>query len=206
MDCKSHWNRVFATKASADVSWYQPHLKLSLQLISTAAIGKDAKIIDVGGGDSSLVDDLVQRSYSDITVLDIASTAIERTKQRLRDAGSMVQWIEADILEAQLPQNHFDVWHDRAAFHFLIDENDRGKYRETAARSIRPNGQLIIATFAADGPERCSGLPTMRYSQEGLIEELKSRFEFVESLREENMTPQGKAQQFIYCRFLRKER
>ena len=204
MDCRSHWNKIFSTKLTSDVSWYQPHLQLSLQLISNTASGRDAKIIDVGGGDSSLVDDLIQHRYANLTILDISSQAIKRAKERLKDAGSVVQWIETDILQAQLRRSYFDVWHDRAMFHFLVDTNDKNKYLDIAADSIKPNGQLIVGSFAPDGPQQCSGLPTIRYSQEALAEHLKSHFEFVESLWEDHVTPQGKKQQFIYCRFVRK--
>lgn len=204
MDHRSHWKAVFEGSASTEVSWYQPHLQLSLQLIAQAGVASDARIIDVGGGDSSLVDDLLGRGFSDITVLDIASSAIKRAKERLGPAGSMVHWMEADIVNAQLPQAYFDVWHDRAVFHFLIDQNLRQKYRQQAARTLKANGHLILATFAADGPDHCSGLSTMRYSEETLIREFQQEFLFVECQLEQHMTPKSVEQRFIYCRFRRK--
>jgi ubiquinone/menaquinone biosynthesis C-methylase UbiE len=204
VDYRSHWKAVFDARASTEVSWYQPHLQLSLQLIARAGVAPDARIIDVGGGDSSLVDDLLERAFSDVTVLDIAPGAIKRAKERLAQAGAGVHWMEADIVNTQLPQAYFDVWHDRAVFHFLTDENLRQKYRQQAARTLKANGHLILATFAADGPDRCSGLPTMRYSEETLIREFQEEFLFVECQLERHMTPKRVEQRFIYCRFRRK--
>jgi SAM-dependent methyltransferase len=204
VDCRSHWKALFDVKASTEVSWYQSHLRLSLRLITRAGVPPDAKIIDVGGGDSSLVDDLLKRGFSAITVLDIASSAIKRAKERLGPAGSAVHWMETDIVNARLPRAYFDVWHDRAVFHFLIDENLRRKYRQQAAHALKANGHLILATFAADGPDRCSGLPTMRYSKEAIIQAFEQEFLFVECRYERHMTPKGAEQRFIYCRFRRK--
>lgn len=206
MDSKAHWTAVFNTKASTEVSWFQPHLDLSLQMISRSGVDPNCSILDVGGGDSSLVDDLVKSGYSNITVLDIASSAIRRARQRIGIAYSNVHWIEEDILLAQLPERHFDLWHDRAAFHFFVDKVARQKYRSQASKALKPDGHLVIATFAADGPERCSGLPTMRYSPEALAQEFEEHFILVESEPEAHKTPQGKEQRFIYCRFRRKEK
>jgi SAM-dependent methyltransferase len=203
MKSETHWRTVFETKASTTVSWYQAHLEISLSLITRTGVGQECKILDVGGGDSTLVDDLIQRGFSGVTVLDIASTAIERAKQRLGEAARGVVWMQGDILLAALPERYFDVWHDRAVFHFLVEEQSRREYVSKASNAIKSNGHLVIATFASDGPERCSGLPTMRYSPSGLAEEFKQDFTLVESQTELHITPQGREQRFIYCRFRR---
>ncbi len=201
---QAHWRSVFGTKRSSEVSWYQPHLKLSLSMIARTGVAPDCTIIDVGGGDSTLVDDLRQQGFSKITILDIASAAIERARQRLGDAGQSVVWKEGDILLIPLPDHYYDVWHDRAVFHFFVEDAARREYVARAARAIKPHGHLIISTFAADGPERCSGLPTMRYSPQALAEEFTQHFTLVESQAETHTTPQGKEQKFNYCWFRRK--
>ena len=204
MNSETHWRTVFESKASTALSWYQPHLEVSLGMISRTGVGHDCKILDVGGGDSTLVEDLVQRGFSGVTLLDIASSAIGRAKQRLGEASLGVVWKEGDILVTPLPDRHFDVWHDRAVFHFFVKEQSRREYVSKASNAIKSNGHLIIATFASDGPDRCSGLPTMRYSPWGLAHEFKQDFTLVESQTESHMTPQGREQRFIYCRFRRK--
>jgi 2-polyprenyl-3-methyl-5-hydroxy-6-metoxy-1,4-benzoquinol methylase len=172
-------------------------------MITRTGVGQECKILDVGGGDSTLVDDLIRRGFSGVTVLDIASTAIERAKQRLGGASRGVVWMQGDILLTALPDRHFDVWHDRAVFHFLVEEQSRREYVSKASNAIKSNGHLVIATFASDGPERCSGLPTMRYNPSALAEEFKRDFALVESQTELHITPQGREQRFIYCRFRR---
>jgi SAM-dependent methyltransferase len=204
MNSEIHWRTVFESKASAAVSWYQPHLELSLGMISRIGVIQECKLLDVGGGDSTLIDDLIQRGCSGVTVLDIASTAIERAKQRLGEASLGVIWKVGDILLTPLPDHYFDVWHDRAVFHFFVEEQSRREYVSRASDAIKPGGHLIIATFASDGPDRCSGLPTMRYSQSGLAQEFKREFTLIESQTESHLTPQGREQRFIYCRFRRK--
>jgi len=203
METKSHWESVFETRAITEVSWYKPHLDLSLGLIARSAAAPGDAVIDVGGGDSSLVDDLLRRGFSDITVLDIAASAIHRARGRLGDLASQVHWLESDILTAELPKRRYDVWHDRAAFHFLVDEAARLQYRAQLERALKPGGHLIIATFADDGPKRCSGLQTMQYSAETLTSELGPQFHLLESHREAHVTPAGKEQRFVYCLFRR---
>jgi ubiquinone/menaquinone biosynthesis C-methylase UbiE len=173
-------------------------------MISRSGVRRDSRILDVGGGDSTLVDDLLQAGYNDITVLDIASSAISRAKQRLGDAAVRITWIESDVLQAPLGDGSYDLWHDRAVFHFFVDEKERRQYISKASRALKPEGQLILATFASDGPSRCSGLPTMRYAPETLALEVQEYFTLLESHFETHSTPQGKDQQFIYCRFCRK--
>ncbi len=203
MQNREHWRKVFETRASSEVSWYQPHLATSLELIAKTGVTPDNRIIDVGGGDSTLVDDLIQRGFTNLTVLDIASSAMDRARQRLGDAGSRIEWKEGDIARTSLPEHQYDLWHDRAVFHFLVDEGARREYVSRASNAIKPGGHLIIATFASDGPERCSGLPTMRYSPEALAREFRQEFTLVESRNETHKTPAGKEQKFVYCWFRR---
>jgi ubiquinone/menaquinone biosynthesis C-methylase UbiE len=204
LENEKHWRRVFQTRAPNEVSWYQPHLELSFQMISRSGVHPDSRLLDVGGGDSTLVDDLVRDGFSDVTVLDIASSAIERAKYRLGNASTKITWIESDILHAPLRNDSYDVWHDRAVFHFFINEKARREYVSRAKSALKSGAHLILATFAADGPERCSGLPTMRYSPQTLAYEVGEYFTLVESQPETHKTPQGKEQHFIYCRFRRR--
>lgn len=201
MDTKTHWHEAFQKRKSNEVSWYQPHLVLSLQMILRSVAGPGARVLDAGGGDSTLVDDLVHGGFADITVLDIAPIALERARHRLGAGGMKVTWIESDVLQAPVPERYFDVWHDRALFHFLTDADARRQYVSNVAGAVKPGGHLILATFASDGPEQCSGLPTMRYSPEDLIREVGENFTPVETQREIHTTPEGKDQSFIYCRF-----
>ncbi len=203
METKNHWERVFETKAITEVSWYKPHLDLSLELIARSGAGPGDTIIDVGGGDSSLADDLLRRGFSDITVLDIAASALHRARERLGDLSGRVRWLETDILTAELAERRYDVWHDRAAFHFLVDEAARLRYRTQLERSLKSGGHLILATFADDGPKRCSGLQTMQYSAETLTSALGRQFHLLESHKEAHVTPAGKEQRFVYCLFRR---
>jgi len=204
MNSETHWRTVFESRPSTAVSWYQPHLEVSLGMISRTGVKQECRLLDVGGGDSTLVDDLVQRGFSGVTVLDIATSAIGRVKQRLGEASLGVVWKTGDILLTPLPDRHFDLWHDRAVFHFFVEVQSRQEYVSKASKAIKSNGHLIIATFASDGPDRCSSLPTMRYTPSGLAEEFKEDFTLIESQPESHMTPQGKEQRFIYCRFRRK--
>lgn len=199
MDRKRHWEQVYATKSSDAVSWFQEHAGHSLQLIHNTRLGKDAAIIDVGGGTSTLVDDLVSEGYTDLTVLDLSSAAITVARQRLGKHADTVHWMEGDITRADFPLHRFDIWHDRAVFHFLTDPADRHAYVERVVHAVRPGGHIIIATFAEDGPEKCSGLPVMRYQPETLHSEFGDDFLLVEHEKEAHRTPFGTVQQFVYC-------
>lgn len=201
MQRKTHWEGVYATKAPDAVSWYQPRARLSLELIGRIGVAVPGRIIDVGGGASVLVDDLLDAGYQDVTVLDILGGALERARTRLGPRAGEVAWVEGDVVEADLPAAAFDVWHDRAVFHFLVDRGDRQAYVHTLRRALRPGGHAIIATFAEDGPERCSGLPVQRYSPQQLHAELGEAFTLLASEREEHRTPGGALQRFQYSLF-----
>ena len=202
MDSKTHWQDVYETKKETEVSWYRPQLERSLELIERTGIGSDANIIDVGGGASTLVDSLLEGGFKNITVLDISSKAIASSKKRLGTRASRVNWVEADITKATLPKCHYDLWHDRALFHFLTQSEDRKKYVELLRQSLKPGGHVIIASFSLDGPLSCSGLDVARYSSETLGKELGTEFSLVESFTEDHETPSGKIQKFVYCRFM----
>lgn len=204
MNQKTHWEHIYETKAPTQVSWYQEHSQYSLRFIQNTGIPKAGHILDVGGGASSLVDDLLAAGFQQISVLDVSAAALQLARQRLGTHAANVHWIEADITQVNLPEQSYDVWHDRAVFHFLTRAADRQRYIETVQRSVRKGGHVIVATFAPDGPERCSGLEVMRYSPESLHGEFGNRFELVDSTYETHQTPFGTEQKFIYC-YCRKE-
>lgn len=203
MDTQRHWERVYATKAPAEVSWFRPHLETSLALIERVAGDRSASIIDVGGGESTLVDDLIGKGYLNLTVLDISRTAIEHSKQRLGSASPQVVWLVADVTKAELPMHAYDVWHDRAVFHFLTEPEQRLAYVRRAAIAVKPGGHVIIGVFGPEGPVKCSGLDTVRYDADSLQAEFNPRFRLIESVTELHRTPSGTAQQFLYCCFWR---
>lgn len=199
MTTKQHWDDVYATKATTEVSWFQQHPELSLALIARATLATDAAILDVGGGASTLVDGLLALGYTNVTVLDLSGTALAAARHRLGARADQVTWLEGDVRDADLPAA--DLWHDRAVFHFLTDPADRAAYRAQLRATLRPGGQVVIATFAEDGPTRCSGLPVQRYSPAQLAAELGAGYRLVESEREEHHTPLGSVQAFTYGRF-----
>jgi len=199
MDAKSYWEKVYATKAPDAVSWYRAHLETSLAFIERATPGTSASIIDVGGGESTLVDDLLAHGYQNITVLDVSQTAIDVTKKRLGSAAGQVSWLVANISKVQLLQNAYDVWHDRAVFHFLTGAEDRMAYVRQVARAVRPGGHVIVSTFGPEGPTKCSGLEVARYDADSLHKQFGVRFRLVDSTKEIHQTPFGTTQQFLYC-------
>jgi SAM-dependent methyltransferase len=203
MDRKQHWEHVYTSKTADSVSWFQPRAGMSLQLIHDTGLGKDAAIIDVGGGASNLVDALLAEGYSDLTVLDLSAAAIEVSRQRLGVPAKTVQWVVADITRAEFSKDRFDLWHDRATFHFLTKPAERQAYIVRLMHALRSGGHLILATFAEDGPEKCSGLPVMRYSPKALGMELGNAFELIRHEKEAHLTPSGAVQQFSYCCFRR---
>lgn len=199
MQPKETWERVYASKPPEAVSWYQPHAQQSLRLIRATGVPPDASIIDVGGGASMLVDDLLASGYGALTVLDISAAALAAARQRLGAQAARVQWLEADVTRAVLPAHGYDVWHDRAVFHFLTTPAEREAYVASVLRSVKPGGHVIVATFAEDGPTHCSGLPVVRYSAAGLHAEFGAPFTLLRHEQEEHHTPSGAVQKFIYC-------
>jgi 2-polyprenyl-3-methyl-5-hydroxy-6-metoxy-1,4-benzoquinol methylase len=198
MDTQNHWNKIYTDKAPTAVSWYRPHLETSLSLIERIA-SKESVIIDVGGGESTLVDDLLSRGFSNITVLDVSQTAIEMNKKRLGDKSDHVNWLVADITKAELPHSAYDVWHDRAVFHFLTHQSDRAAYVRQVANAVKVGGHVIVSTFGLEGPTKCSGLDVVRYDAESLHSEFGVHFRLLESSKELHQTPFGTVQQFLYC-------
>jgi SAM-dependent methyltransferase len=199
VDALAHWDDVYRTKAADEVSWYRPHLERSLAFIESVAPDRNAAIIDVGGGESTLVDDLVAKGYRDLTVLDIAPTAIAVAKARLGATADRIAWLQADIVTAALPARRYAVWHDRAVFHFLTDPALREAYVRQVLHAVRPGGHVIVATFGPEGPEKCSGLPVMHYDAPSLHGEFGGGFRLVDSATELHHTPHGVTQQFTYC-------
>lgn len=199
----SHWDTVYQQKRPEDVSWYQPHLTASLTLLANAGLSAGSHIIDVGGGASTLVDDLFARGVSNMAVLDISGRALAAAKARLGERAERVTWIEADIAEATLPSHAYDLWHDRAMFHFLTNAEDRRRYLATMREAMKPDGHAILATFSLHGPSRCSGLEVVRYSPDTLQAEVGDGFRLIEVREEAHHTPFGTVQQFIYGRFQR---
>jgi len=202
-DRKSHWEQVYSTRKPNEVGWYQAYPDVSLRLIAATGTGTQSAIIDVGGGASYLVDELVALGYDNLTVLDISAAAIEAVKSRLGTNAETVQWLVADITRFVPPQQ-YEIWHDRAVFHFLTEAADRRCYLEAANAALPPGGHLIMATFALDGPARCSGLDVVRYSPESLQQEVGEGFELAESFGGTHVTPSMGRQSYTFCRFVRK--
>ena len=204
MNKKSHWETVYTTKSSNDVSWFQPHAVTSIEFINRLNCEKSAAIIDVGGGASTLVDDLLLNGHTNVSVLDLSGAALETAKKRIGESSGSVNWIEADITNVTLPKQQFDVWHDRAVFHFLTTPEERIAYIKNVMHAVKPHCHIIIATFAEDGPEKCSGLPIVRYSAESLHAEFGEHFLLKEQLYETHTTPFATTQQFVFCHFVKK--
>jgi len=202
MDRREHWDRVYRSKAPDGVSWYQRHPETSLAFIAASGIGKDAGIIDVGGGASLLVDRLLDQGYRNLAVLDLSAAALDGTRARLGARAALVEWFESDVTEFE-PPRRFALWHDRALFHFLTDAGDRARYASTLRKALQPGGTAIIATFAFDGPEKCSGLDVVRYDEASIGRELGSELQLLEVHRETHVTPWLADQNFNYFRFKR---
>jgi SAM-dependent methyltransferase len=199
MNTEKHWEKIYREKPPEAVSWYRPHLETSLALIEKAAPERRVSIIDVGGGESTLVDDLLAAGYQNITVLDVSQTAIDVTKKRLGLASAGVHWIITDILTCELACNAYDVWHDRAVFHFLTAMDQRAAYVRQVARAVKQGGYVLVGTFGPEGPTKCSGLEVVRYDAESLHAEFGVRFRLLDSIKELHDTPFGTTQQFLYC-------
>lgn len=198
VDRQQHWETVYSSKATDRVSWFQQHAASSLRLIQACA-ATDAQIIDVGGGASVLVDNLLDAGFCNLTVLDLAESALATSRARLGARAQSVQWIAADITRAELPAAHYDVWHDRAVFHFLTDPADRARYVEQVLKSVKPGGHVIVAAFGPGGPLQCSGLDVMRYAPDALHAEFGAPFRLLGHETETHLTPAGKEQEFVYC-------
>jgi SAM-dependent methyltransferase len=202
MTAERHWERLYATRDVSGASWYQQHARQSLAMIEAVA-GAPSRIIDVGGGASTLVDALLARGWRNLTVLDISATALDIARTRLGDEAGHVKWLQADITRIGLPQAKFDVWHDRGAFHFLTDRARRAAYVAQLRRAVRPGGHAIIGAYGLDGPRYCSGLPVMRFTAETLHAELGDAFELADYVEERHRTPGGSTRTFVYCRCVR---
>jgi SAM-dependent methyltransferase len=200
MTRQQHWEAAYQTDGPTDVSWYQPRPALSLELIAATGAARDAGIIDVGGGASTLTDCLLDAGYTSLAVLDLSGVALGQARSRLGQRATAVQWFEADVTSFQ-PPHRFAVWHDRAVFHFLTEPLDRRGYVSTLRRALQPGGHIIIATFALDGPAKCSGLEVIRYDEASIATELGPSFALRESRRETHTTPWRTEQRFIYFRF-----
>ncbi len=201
MDMQAHWEHLYRTKAPNETSWYQPHLETSLDWVLQAASDRSAAIIDMGAGESTLVDDLLGYGYVALTVLDVSDRAIRKAKQRLGPEASCIRWIVSDIAEAALAADAYDVWHDRAVFHFLVEPEQRSAYVRQLVRSLKVGGQVVIATFGSDGPAKCSGLDVERYDAVSLHYELGTKSQLVRDALVPHKTPFGTTQQFLYCQF-----
>jgi 2-polyprenyl-3-methyl-5-hydroxy-6-metoxy-1,4-benzoquinol methylase len=199
MGKQNHWEHVYQTKAPDAVSWYRPHLDKSMAIIEKANPDHAAAIIDVGGGESTLVDDLLEHGYRNVSVLDISETALQVAQKRMGERTGHVSWIAGDITDVKLPAQAYDVWHDRAVFHFLTLEEQRLAYVRQVAHAVKPGGIVIVATFGPEGPDTCSGLPVMRYDADSLHGEFGASFRLIESATEVHETPFGTTQQFLYC-------
>jgi SAM-dependent methyltransferase len=205
MDREAHWQKVYATKSDRDVSWFQESPAISLRLIEAAGLSLNTCVLDIGGGVSRLVDTLLAKGVGCVCVLDIAEESLTRTQARLGPDGGRVKWIVADVT-GEWAVRPVDIWHDRAVFHFLTAASDRANYIAQLRRHLKPGGSAIIATFGPDGPEKCSGLPVVRYSADALAAELGHGFALVESVAELHQTPSGRTQAFQYARFVKTDR
>ncbi len=196
---KEHWDAVYAAKAADRVSWYRPHLDQSVRFLAAANIGPGAALIDVGGGASTFVDDVLDLGYRNVTVLDLSAAALETARQRLGARASSVRWVCADVTQANLPEGAYDFWHDRAVFHFLTDAAARARYVDAVRTVVRPGGHIVVGTFGPHGPEKCSGLDVLRFSPEALHSEFGDEFVKMADSTEIHTTPWGSEQEFVYC-------
>ena len=201
MKSKDHWEQVYTRKSPDRLGWYKPRLQTSLEWIGALGLEPDQPIIDVGGGASTLIDDLLAAGHSAITVIDIAEPALVLLRSRLGDKSSAVNWLCGDITAVELPENAFALWHDRAVFHFLTEASQQERYTENLRRALQPGGHLIIGTFAPEAPPRCSGLPVQRYDLQMLCDTLGGEFELRRHRKEMHVTPGGVEQMYLYCEF-----
>jgi SAM-dependent methyltransferase len=203
MSNSQHWNEIYSTKSADNVGWYTPHLNTSLDWIRELGLKPDGAIIDVGGGASTLVDDLLGNGHNDITVLDLSRRAMELTQERLGARYDLVTWMQGDVTEAELPVGNYRLWHDRAVFHFLIRPQDRQRYRDVLLKALQPDGFVIVGAFSPDAPPQCSGLPVQRYTAESLSKFFAGDFELRRRQYEMHITPSGLEQSYVYCLYQR---
>jgi ubiquinone/menaquinone biosynthesis C-methylase UbiE len=199
VDEQDHWNRIYDRHDAARVSWYRPHLERSLELVELAQLPANASILDVGGGASTFVDDLLDHGFTRITVLDISAKALETARKRLGPRSEAVTWRVGDITRVELPEHGFDFWHDRAVFHFLVDAEARRRYVVAARRALSPGGHIVVAAFGPSGPERCSGLDVMRFGEDELHGHFGPDFRKLSGFTDVHQTPDGVEQEFVYC-------
>ncbi len=201
---KQHWEEIYQTKDTVrEVSWYQDNPRTSIELILSTGVDKNGSIIDVGGGDSKLADKLLKLGFTNLSVLDISGKSLEKAKVRLKEKAKLITWIESDVLEFET-ESRFDIWHDRAAFHFLTKKEDITRYVEIAGKLIRPGGYLIVSAFSMKGPKKCSGLDITRYSESSIKESFKDKFNYVKGFEEIHITPFNTEQNFLFSLFRRK--
>jgi len=201
MNQKDHWQHVYSSKQTENLGWYKPHLVTSLSWIKALNLAPEDPLIDIGGGSSTLVDDLLEMGYRSVTVLDISDNAASVTRQRLAKKAEQVTWLEGDITSIDLPAHGYELWHDRAAFHFLTGHKQQRLYRDNLLKALKPGGHLIIGSFAPEAPAMCSGLPVQRYSPELLENTLGEEFQLVRQQKELHVTPGGVKQMYLYCQF-----
>ncbi len=201
---KDHWEKAYSSKPLVKLGWYEPHLQTSLAWIKNLGLASDAPIIDVGGGASTLVDDLSEAGHQAVTVLDLSGKALSSVKARLGCMTDQVTWLEGDITSVDLPGRYFELWHDRAVFHFLVEPDRRRKYRDKLLKALKPGGHLIMGTFSPEAPPKCSGLPVQRYSAGVLENTLGGEFELERHKEELHVTPGGVEQMYLYSHFRRR--
>jgi len=204
MDQKEHWEKIYATKQPTDVSWFQVYPKTSMEFVAAFDLKKEAAIIDVGGGDSNFVDSLLEKGFTNITVLDISANAIERAKKRLGEKADLVKWIVSDVTDF-IPPEQYDFWHDRAAFHFLTSEELTDKYVSIAEKGIAEKGFLVLGTFSESGPKKCSALDIHQYSEKSLSYKFEKEFNRIKCIKEDHTTPFNTTQNFLFCSFQKKQ-
>lgn len=198
-----HWDKIYSAMPPDKLGWYKPHLETSLAWIQELGLSRQAQLIDVGGGASTLVDDLLDDEYQNVTVIDLSPKALTVVKDRLGKGADSVNWLQGDITSVKLPEHHYNVWHDRAVFHFLVSPEQRQRYRDNLLQALKPGGHLIIAVFSSEAPPKCSGLPVERYSVERLEHTLGSEFALERHARELHFTPGGVEQMYLYSHFKR---
>ena len=203
MSGKQHWQQVYSTRSTDQVGWYAPHLTTSIKWITGLDLDPDDPAIDVGGGASTLADDLLDKGYREVSVLDLSDSAISVVRKRLGTRASQVSWLLGDVTEVELPASHFELWHDRAVFHFLVEPGQQMKYRDKLLHALKPGGHFIIGVFELEAPPQCSGLPVQRYSVEKLSAIFGAKFKLERHHKEIHKTPSGVEQQYLYCQFQR---